>query len=190
MIKRGQTLSISDNTIVEAKSYLGWIKRKYNREDKHKLVIYIEDVIGETIRCLKDYQDKNYLILITNSLNNARGGITNLLSTYSDYTDTISQLKILIRDLDLQLSEHRRYLHGNELVEERRKEDEKKKEEDEKKKEDDERKKEEKRKEEDKPSYAAVAATAVKPPTAKIMKADNTLDIKNHGNEGKNLIIQ
>jgi len=106
MIERGQKPCFSDMTFVQSNSWLGAWKRLITGENKKNLLFEVEQIIDRTILAIEEYSNKEYVKLLLENLSKAKIGIENLILTYTDHPETISNLRVYIINIDLTLKKH------------------------------------------------------------------------------------
>lgn len=106
MIERGQKPCFSDMTFVQSNSWLGAWKRLISGENKKNLLFEIEQIIDRTILAIEEYSNKEYVKLLLENLAKAKIGIENLILTYTEHPETISNLRVHIINIDLTLKKH------------------------------------------------------------------------------------
>lgn len=100
-------------SFVEKSSWWGAFQRTLAREDKKSLIEYINQVVSDSMKAINDYKDTEFLADIVNSLSNCKTGLTNLRTTYQDYPDTVAQLRVIMRNIDIQLEKNISVLQGH-----------------------------------------------------------------------------
>jgi hypothetical protein len=106
MIQRDQKPCFSDMTFVHSKSWFGSCKRLFSGENRKNLLFEIEQIIDRTILAIEEYTNKDYINLLLENLCKTKNGIENLIITYKDNPDTVSNLKVHIINIDLTLKKH------------------------------------------------------------------------------------
>jgi len=106
MIERGQKPCFSDMTFVQSNSWFGAWKRLISGENKKNLLFEIEQIIDRTILAIEEYSNKEYIKLLLENLGKAKTGIENLILTYTEHPETISNLRVHIINIDLTLKKH------------------------------------------------------------------------------------
>jgi len=106
MIERGQKPCFSDMTFVNSNSWVGAWKRLFSGENRKNLLFEIEQIIDRTILAIEEYANKDYVKLLLENLNKAKTGIENLILTYTEHPDTVSNLRVHIINIDLTLKKH------------------------------------------------------------------------------------
>jgi len=106
MIERGQKPCFSDMTFVQSNSWIGAWKRLISGENKKNLLFEIEQIIDRTILAIEEYASKEYVKLLLENLAKAKIGIENLILTYTEHPETISNLRVHIINIDLTLKKH------------------------------------------------------------------------------------
>jgi len=103
MIERGQKPCFSDMTFVQSNSWFGAWKRLFSGENRKNLLFEIEQIIDRTILAVEEYHNKEYIKLLLENLSKAKVGIENLILTYTEHPDTVSNLRVHIINIDLTL---------------------------------------------------------------------------------------
>ena len=103
MIERGQKPCFSDMTFVQSNSWFGAWKRLFSGENRKNLLFEIEQIIDRTILAVEEYSNKEYVKLLLENLAKAKTGIENLILTYTEHPDTVSNLRVHIINIDLTL---------------------------------------------------------------------------------------
>ena len=106
MIERGQKPCFSDMTFVQSNSWFGAWKRLFSGENKKNLLFEIEQIIDRTILAIEEYSNKEYIKLLLDNLAKAKVGIENLILTYTEHPETISNLRVHIINIDLTLKKY------------------------------------------------------------------------------------
>lgn len=106
MIERGQKPCFSDMTFVQSNSWFGAWKRLFSGENKKNLLFEIEQIIDRTILAIEEYSNKEYMKLLLDNLAKAKVGIENLILTYTEHPETISNLRVHIINIDLTLKKY------------------------------------------------------------------------------------
>jgi hypothetical protein len=106
MIERGQKPCFSDMTFVQSNSWMGAWKRLIAGENKKNLLFEVEQIIDRTILAIEEYSNKEYVKLLLENLAKAKIGIENLILTYTEHPETISNLRVYIINIDLTLKKH------------------------------------------------------------------------------------
>jgi hypothetical protein len=119
MIERGQKPCFSDMTFVNSNSWFGAWKRLFTGENKKNLLFEIEQIIDRTILAIEEYSNKEYVKLLIDNLAKAKIGIENLILTYTEHPETISNLRVHIINIDLTLKKHGYHPESKNSVEEK-----------------------------------------------------------------------
>lgn len=106
MIERGQKPCFSDMTFVNSNSWMGAWKRLFSGENRKNLLFEIEQIIDRTILAIEEYTNKDYVKLLLDNLSKAKSGIENLILTYTEHPDTVSNLRVHIINIELTLKKH------------------------------------------------------------------------------------
>lgn len=115
MIERGQKPCFSDMTFVQSNSWVGAWKRLISGENKKNLLFEVEQIIDRTILAIEEYSNKEYIKLLLENLAKAKIGIENLILTYTEHPETISNLRVYIINIDLTLKKHGISIHPYEI---------------------------------------------------------------------------
>lgn len=115
MIERGQKPCFSDMTFVQSNSWIGAWKRLISGENKKNLLFEVEQIIDRTILAIEEYSNKEYVKLLLENLAKAKIGIENLILTYTEHPETISNLRVYIINIDLTLKKHGVSIHPYEI---------------------------------------------------------------------------
>ncbi len=110
MIEFGHKPCIHDKSFVDKDSWCGAFKRAINGECRQNMTTEIDTVIERAIDAITEYRDSEFLPLILDSLSRAKDKIEYLLETYQNRPDTVSKLKVCVKNIDLQLDKNRQYL--------------------------------------------------------------------------------
>ena len=103
-VKQGDKINTKEMSFSPKDSWISSLKRTYSREDRKLTLQYIKDVVRDTTDILDRYKDeKDYYNIIKQSFTNAKSGIENLLITYKDSPEIISVLRVIIKDMELQI---------------------------------------------------------------------------------------
>jgi hypothetical protein len=113
-IERGKKPCMSDMSFVKTDSYLvGPIIRWWKGESRKTLVPDIEKIVDEAIIKLTTYKDnEKYVSLIINLLASDRVSIESLITTYREDPKMISNIKVILTNIDLQLDQYRHLIKG------------------------------------------------------------------------------
>jgi hypothetical protein len=69
-----------------------------------------DTIIDQAIMAIDEYRGSEFFPLIINGLAKARQGISHLTSTYSDSPKTVSDIKICLDNIDLQLARDKQHI--------------------------------------------------------------------------------
>jgi len=111
-IKSGQSLYVNNTITIYEVSFLNWIWRKWNRDNKEEVIKYLQDfyknIMHITDELIKDYktckdeikQKKLYtmLLCIADQIKNSVFGLENLSITYTNYPKIIAELEGIVQD--------------------------------------------------------------------------------------------
>jgi hypothetical protein len=110
MIERGKKPCVNDMSFVDSGSWFGAYKRWMTNEDRNNMVVQINAIIDQAIMAIDEYRGSEFFPLIINGLAKARQGISHLTSTYSDSPKTVSDIKICLDNIDLQLVRDKQHI--------------------------------------------------------------------------------
>jgi hypothetical protein len=113
LIQRHDKVCFHDFSLVNSKSWLGFLKRTYFGENRKMLLIQINQTINLAIELINEFKNSEYIVLIINALAKSKLGISNLLTTYNNDPNVISQLHVCLSNINLQLDKNRIHLHGH-----------------------------------------------------------------------------
>ena len=113
MIPVGKKPNMNDYTFVDAGSFMGAVYRMLHGENRRGLILEINSIIDQFILALKNYNDTEFLPLIVDTLSRMKiGGLSNLMETYTEAPDTLSDLRVCISNIDLQLQRYKHLIRG------------------------------------------------------------------------------
>ena len=114
--ERGKKPCMSDMTFVSSSSYIfGPITRKWKGENRKTLISDLEKVVEKFIDALTTYKDrKEYVSLLINLMANCRVSIeSSLTTTYRDDPEMIGKIRVMLKNIDLQLKKYPHLIKGN-----------------------------------------------------------------------------
>lgn len=115
-LQQGNKVNITSMSFVDATSWLGAFQRSLAGEGRKDLMMHLKQIIEQTILNIQDYQDTEFCAIIVNHLAEAKIGIQTLSSTYSDDPQIVSQIQVMLQNIDLQLSKNKNLLAGRQTV--------------------------------------------------------------------------
>lgn len=102
----GSKLNLSSKCFDSPDSWLGGLKRRFQREDRGKSIEYIHDLSDQLSMILEKYRNSEWVIaIILAHLEKSLQGIRKLLTTYETDPDTISRLRVILENLEYQQSQ-------------------------------------------------------------------------------------
>lgn len=113
MIERGIKINTNKLGFVNAESWVGSILRALGHENRKTTLNFINSTIDQSINSIRTYKDTDYIDILINSLNSARGGITNLTSTYHDDPEFYSSIRVCLANIDIQLEKYKNLISGD-----------------------------------------------------------------------------
>lgn len=106
MIQKNVKPCLSDMSFVESNSWSGAWKRSHNSESKKNLLNYMDSVVEQAFIAIQDPRNKEWVVNIIQSLSRAKVGISATETTYLDFPDYISSVRVLIKNIDHQLKKY------------------------------------------------------------------------------------
>jgi hypothetical protein len=111
-IKKGQKLDTNNGLRVYNDSWLNWVVRKWNRDNKDEGIRYLRDLykaLGQSINIIineceahqdpkKNQRNIDMLINIAVEYKNSINGLDNLSKTYINFPETVASLDGILRD--------------------------------------------------------------------------------------------
>jgi len=122
MIESGKKINMGNMTFTDnfswlsTSSWFGAINRGLNGEGKKGLIVHLNQIIGEAIVGINEYQYTEFCAIIVNHLAQARIGIQNLITTYTKHPKTVAQIMVCLENVDLQLKKNQKLLDGHRSV--------------------------------------------------------------------------
>ncbi len=113
MIEKNKKPCMHDMTFVRDSSWLGALKRSLRGEGRKSMILHIHQIIDLAIASIDEYRDTEFLPLILNRLAEAKVGITNLITTYRRYPDTIAKISVCLDNINIQLEKNKHLLKGH-----------------------------------------------------------------------------
>lgn len=112
MIKRGYKINTNTMNFVDANSWFGSIRRMLGHENRRNTLDFVVRIVSLTIDMIDKYEKSSYLKIIINTLNSARVGISELASTYREDPEIVSNLKVCLQNIDIQLDKYKNLIKG------------------------------------------------------------------------------
>lgn len=109
MIERGKKPCMGDMTFVDGNSFWGALVRAFKGEGNKGMLVHLNQIIEQTVEAIEEYKDTVFLPIIINTLAKAKLGINNLITTYKEQPSVISQINVLVSNINLQLKNNRQY---------------------------------------------------------------------------------
>ena len=107
MIQRGHKPCFNDLSLVSTSSWRGAFKRFRNRENRKTMIIQVNQIVDLAIDTIGEYSNTKYTSFIVETLSNAKIGISNLLFTYQDDPNVVSQVKVIISKINNKINQYR-----------------------------------------------------------------------------------
>ena len=107
LIDKEQKLNVNTKSFSSSNTWGASFYRRYQGESRNGLIIFLKAVLSETILAIKDYSSTEFLKIVVNHLKLARPGIQNLCVTYADDPNVLSQLQVIMENIDIQLYKNR-----------------------------------------------------------------------------------
>ena len=114
LIKRGYKINTNTMNFVDANSWSGAVRRMLSHENRKLSLDFITRTISSAIDAIDRYEKTSYLRILINSLNTARIGISELASTYRDDPEFVSNIKVCLASIDIQLNKFLNLVKGYE----------------------------------------------------------------------------
>lgn len=76
-------------------------------------MLYLTSTINQAITAINEYNGTEFKGLIVNHLAGTKPGLNNLLETYGSDLSIVSQISVLISNIDIQLEKNRDLLDGH-----------------------------------------------------------------------------
>lgn len=111
-LEQGIKINISDMSFVDANSIVGSVTRFLTGESRKNLMVHLGQIVDQSIVAINDYQNTEFCAIIVNHLARAKMGIQTLSTTYSDDPQIISQIEVMVQNIDIQLSKNKNLLTG------------------------------------------------------------------------------
>ncbi|MCP6725950.1 hypothetical protein NL526_28225, partial [Klebsiella pneumoniae] len=70
-------------------------------------MLYLTSTINQAITAINEYNGTEFKVLIVNHLAGTKPGLNNLLETYGADLSIVSQISVLISNIDIQLDKNR-----------------------------------------------------------------------------------
>ncbi len=113
LIEKEQKLNISTMSFSPSNTWGQAFYRYYHRESRQGLIEYLKNTLSQTILAIMDYKDTEFCKIIINHLALTKPGIQNLAITYADDPNILSQLNVILENIDIQLNKNRKFLEPN-----------------------------------------------------------------------------
>ena len=116
MIPNSSKLNTNTMSFIKSDSVMGSLIRSYYHEDRNVSLEFVKQTISQTIKLINDYGKSDFLKIIINSLNTAKVGIIELLTTYRDDPKMIANIQVCLDEIDIQLTKYKYLIKGNEEI--------------------------------------------------------------------------
>lgn len=113
LIEKEKKLNISTMSFSPANTWGQAFYRYYHRESRQGLIEYLKNTLAQTILAIQDYRDTEFCKIIINHLSLSKSGIQNLAITYADDPNILSQLNVILENIDIQLNKNKKFLEPN-----------------------------------------------------------------------------
>lgn len=110
LIEKEQKLNVKTMSFSPSNTWGQTIYRTYYRESRQGLVDFLQDILAKTINAIQDFANTEFCKLVVNHLAIARVGIVNLTITYADDPNILSQINVILENIDIQLAKNRKLL--------------------------------------------------------------------------------
>lgn len=105
-IREGQKLNIADMTYCEANSWWSSITRRYMGESRENLIFHLENIINQAIASIEEFKNSEFASILVKSLYKSKTGVENLAKTYKEDPNTFSKIKIILTNIEIQLTKN------------------------------------------------------------------------------------
>lgn len=115
MIKQNYKIDTKNNVLFDNNSWaVGELYKWWNRkaEDRFTTIDFIKKTIDETIIAISKYEKTEFIRYLINSLSSARIGISKLEITYRNDQNFISELSVIIKNIDIPLNNYKHLITG------------------------------------------------------------------------------
>lgn len=116
MIERGKKPCMGDMTFVDGNSFWGALMRAFKGEGNKGMLVHLNQIIEQTVEAIEEYKDTEFFPIIINTLAKAKLGIGNLITTYKEQPSVVSQINVLLSNINLQLKKNRQYYDYREKI--------------------------------------------------------------------------
>lgn len=112
MLETDKKPNLRTMTFSDANSYLDALYRGWYNETKENVVQRVRMIVNETLDALNDYQHTEFIYILIEKLRQFRRGVLTLLDTYHKYPKVVSDLKVVIDNIDLNLKNQHDFLNS------------------------------------------------------------------------------
>lgn len=110
MIDKEQKLNVNTMSFSPSSTWGQSFYRRWYRESRQGLIEFLKHTLAETILAIQDYSNTEFCKIIVNHLSLSRPGIVNLSITYADDPNILSQLKVILESIDIQLTKNKKLI--------------------------------------------------------------------------------
>lgn len=110
LIDKEQKLNVKNMSFSPSNTWGQSFYRFYYRESRQGLINYLKFLLADTIAAIQDYYQTEYCKIIVNHLALAKPGIQNLTITYKEDPNILSQLNVIIENIDMLLEKNKKFL--------------------------------------------------------------------------------
>jgi len=115
-IERGKKINMGSMSFVDSASWSGSVARSLSGEGRKGLIVHLNQIVQQAIDSIVEYHKTEFCPLIVNQLSQARVGINNLMITYQDDPQTVAQIEVILKNIDLQLKKNQSLLEGHQVM--------------------------------------------------------------------------
>lgn len=115
-IERGKKINMGSMSFVDATSWSGSVSRSLSGEGRKGLIVHLNQIVQQAIDAVAEYHKTEFCSLIVNQLSQARVGINSLMITYQDDPQTVAQIEVILKNIDLQLKKNQSLLEGHQAI--------------------------------------------------------------------------
>lgn len=107
MVDKFKKVNMHNMSFVDASSWIGSVQRTLTGENKKNLILFLNQIIDQALEAINEYRDTEYVAIILRHLEKSKTGIANLICTYQEFPSTISQLRVCLANMQMQLDKNK-----------------------------------------------------------------------------------
>lgn len=109
-VKRGQKINMTTMTFSQSDSWYSSLSRYILGESREKLIVDLKQLFKNAIIAIEEHYATEFCSMVVSALDDSKTGLRNLIATYQDDPGMISELEVMICNIDLQLKKNSQYL--------------------------------------------------------------------------------